>query len=80
MGCEGANTPLLMSRTATGPLSRREHEIAEMAASGLTNRQIAQRLIVSERTIENHLYRTFIKLDVSSRDGLAAAMKDGPQR
>ncbi len=72
--CEGANTPLLSSRHATGPLSRREHEIAAMAASGLTNRQIAQRLIVSERTVENHLYRTFIKLDVGSRDDLAAAL------
>ena len=73
--CEGASTPLLSSRQATGPLSRREVEIAEMAASGLTNRQIAQRLIVSERTVENHLYRTFIKLDVTSRDELGAAMQ-----
>jgi DNA-binding CsgD family transcriptional regulator len=58
----------------SGPLSAREHEIASLAASGLTNRQIAQRAVVSERTVENHLYRVFIKLGISSRDELAAAI------
>jgi DNA-binding CsgD family transcriptional regulator len=40
----------------------------------LSNRQIARRAVVSERTVENHLYRAFIKLGISSRDELAAAI------
>lgn len=70
----GASTPLLAGRSGTGPLSARELEIARLAADGLTNRQIAERLIVSERTVENHLYRIFIKLGVSGRDSLAGAI------
>ncbi|MEQ1700701.1 MAG: LuxR C-terminal-related transcriptional regulator [Ilumatobacteraceae bacterium] len=71
----GASVPLLASRSSSGPLSSRETEIAELAASGLANRQIAERLIVSERTVENHLYRIFIKLGISGRDELAAALQ-----
>lgn len=70
----GVVTPPLSNRASVGLLSAREHEIASLAASGLSNRQIAQRLVVSERTIENHLYRAFIKLGISSRDELAAAI------
>ena len=70
----GASTPLLAGRSGAGPLSARETEIARLAADGLTNRQIADRLYVSERTVENHLYRVFIKLGVSGRDGLAPAL------
>ncbi|MGB8862045.1 MAG: helix-turn-helix transcriptional regulator, partial [Ilumatobacteraceae bacterium] len=72
--CGGANTPLLSSRSSSGPLSAREGEIARLAADGLSNRQIAERLVVSERTVENHLYRIFIKLGVSARDELARAL------
>ncbi len=68
------NTPLLAGRSSNGPLSAREREIAGLAAGGLSNRQIADRLIVSERTVENHLYRVFIKLGVSGRDELAGAL------
>jgi DNA-binding CsgD family transcriptional regulator len=67
-------TPLLAARSTSGPLSAREREIAGLAAIGLTNRQIADRLIVSERTVENHLYRVFIKLGVSGRDELAGLL------
>ncbi|WP_205014265.1 helix-turn-helix domain-containing protein [Nocardioides albidus] len=38
-----------------------------MAANGFTNREIAERLVVSSRTIEGHLYRAGIKLGVSDR-------------
>ena len=72
--CGGANTPLLAGRSNTGPLSAREAEIAKLASSGLSNRQIAEQLVVSERTVENHLYRIFIKLGVGGRDELAAAL------
>ena len=67
-------TPLLAGRSSSGPLSAREREIAGLAALGLSNRQIADRLIVSERTVENHLYRVFIKLGVDGRDELAGVL------
>ena len=49
------------------PLTAREHEILELLAAGLTNREIAQRLIVSARTVETHVARVTGKLGVSSR-------------
>ena len=70
----GASTPLLAGRSGAGPLSARESEIARLAAGGLANRQIAERLVVSERTVENHLYRIFIKLGIGSRDELPGAL------
>jgi non-specific serine/threonine protein kinase len=52
-------------------LSRREREVAELVALGLTNRAIAQRLFLSERTVEGHIDRAFSKLGLSSRTQLA---------
>ncbi|MCG2800097.1 MAG: helix-turn-helix transcriptional regulator [Cellulomonas sp.] len=67
-GAQGELTPLLPWLTATRELTAREVEVARLIASGLTNREVAQRLVVSERTVDNHLYRIFRKLGVSSRD------------
>ncbi|MDQ4032101.1 MAG: helix-turn-helix transcriptional regulator [Actinomycetota bacterium] len=53
------------------PLTRREREIVTLAAGGLSNRQIADRLVVSVRAIEGHLYRACAKLGVSDRSELA---------
>ncbi|PNI07788.1 LuxR family transcriptional regulator [Arthrobacter sp. AFG7.2] len=55
-------------------LTRREQDIVELAVQGLTDREIAQRLMVSVRTVEGHLYRTYVKLGVRSRDELDAAL------
>ncbi|WP_207343764.1 LuxR C-terminal-related transcriptional regulator [Arthrobacter sp. E3] len=55
-------------------MTRREHQIALLVAQGESNNSIATRLHVSLRTIEGHLYRTFIKLDIQSREQLAALM------
>ncbi|MBY8874494.1 AAA family ATPase [Micromonospora sp. PLK6-60] len=55
-------------------LTAQELEIARLAASGLTNRQIAERLYLSHRTVGAHLYRIFPKLGVSSRAGLRDAL------
>jgi predicted ATPase/DNA-binding NarL/FixJ family response regulator len=52
-------------------LSRREREVAELVALGLTNRAIGQRLFLSERTVEGHIDRAFSKLGFSSRTQLA---------
>jgi ATP/maltotriose-dependent transcriptional regulator MalT len=49
------------------PLTAREREILELLAAGLTNREIAQRLVVSARTVETHVARVTGKLGVNSR-------------
>lgn len=70
--CGGAITPAIRSAARPLPLSSREREIAVMIAEGLSNREIADKLLVSVRTVEGHIYRACIKLDVSDRDDLAA--------
>jgi adenylate cyclase len=55
-----------------GPLSRRESEVAMLVAQGLTNRQIAERLHISERTAEGHLDKIRSKLGLSNRAQVAA--------
>ncbi|HEX8519153.1 MAG TPA: AAA family ATPase [Pseudonocardia sp.] len=60
-------------RTAAG-LTPQEHEIASLAASGLTNKQIAARLHLSPRTVSGHLYRIFPKLGVATRAALRDAL------
>lgn len=60
------------------PLSRREEEIAHMVAEGFSNRQISERLDLSEHTIKNYLFRVFEKLGVSTRVELTLyALKRG---
>jgi DNA-binding CsgD family transcriptional regulator len=54
-------------------LSHREREIAELIARGLTDREIANRLTLSVRTVEGHIYRARHKLDASTRYELARA-------
>jgi non-specific serine/threonine protein kinase len=59
-------------KTNPGGLSRRELEIARLIATGLTNRAIAERLFVAERTVESHVDHILNKLDFRSRAQLAA--------
>lgn len=60
------------------PLSVREREIAVLAARGLSNRAIAERLVVSVRTVDNHLHRAYTKLGVTSRRDLASILLVAP--
>jgi DNA-binding CsgD family transcriptional regulator len=55
-------------------LTASERRVAELAAQGMTNREIAQALFVTARTVEGHLTQTFQKLDVRSREDLAVAL------
>ncbi|MEU5597610.1 AAA family ATPase [Streptomyces sp. NPDC020298] len=57
-------------------LSARELRIAELAAQGLTNRQIAERLGLSPRTVGAHLYKIFPKLGITTRGGVARALEE----
>lgn len=56
-------------------LSGREREIAELVADQLTNREIAERLYLSEKTVESHLRNIFGKLGVASRVAVAQAIE-----
>jgi ATP/maltotriose-dependent transcriptional regulator MalT len=72
--CEGARTPALADGAEITALTRREREVAELAARGLSNREVAEKLFVSTRTVENHLQRAYEKLGVRSRAELADAL------
>jgi DNA-binding CsgD family transcriptional regulator len=69
--CGGAATPAIRSAARPLPVTAREREIAGLVAGGLSNRDIAERLTVSVRTVEGHIYRACIKLGVADRDQLA---------
>jgi predicted ATPase/class 3 adenylate cyclase/DNA-binding CsgD family transcriptional regulator len=56
----------------TGPLTTREHEVAMLVADGLTNRRIADDLVLSERTVDAHVSNILRKLDFSSRSQIAS--------
>jgi DNA-binding CsgD family transcriptional regulator len=64
--------------TVWSSLSAQELQIARMAAEGLSNRQIAERLYLSHRTVASHLYRIFPKLGITSRVQLTAMSVDLP--
>lgn len=55
-------------------LTASESRVARMAAEGMTNREVAQALFVTEKTIENHLRSVFRKLDIGSRTQIAQAL------
>lgn len=72
--------PLPGSRPATPPagapmLSDREREVAELILTGLTYRQIGERLFISAKTVEHHVARMRQRLDVTSRDELFAQLR-----
>jgi DNA-binding CsgD family transcriptional regulator len=74
--CEGARTPALTVAASTqATLSRRELEIAQLAALGLPNKEIATRLSLSVRTVENKLHIAYEKLGIGGRDQLAKALE-----
>ncbi|MFC4604888.1 helix-turn-helix transcriptional regulator [Rhodococcus kronopolitis] len=73
--CAGASTPALTAVSNPLPLTGRELEVASMVARGLSNKEIADRLVVSVRTVEGHIYRSCTKLDVPDRTALAAAVR-----
>lgn len=72
--CEGVITPGLVHAETVVPLTKREREIALLGAEGLSSRQIAERLVVSIRTVDNHLARVYEKLGVAGRAELADAL------
>jgi DNA-binding CsgD family transcriptional regulator len=67
--CQGGWTPALGMLQAPR-LTPRELEIAKLASQGLTNREIAERLVTSVRTVDNHLYQAYSKLGIRGREDL----------
>ncbi|MFI9611607.1 LuxR C-terminal-related transcriptional regulator [Streptomyces sp. NPDC052023] len=67
--CQGARTPAL-SGFALGELTARQRQIVTLAAAGLSNRQIAEQLTLSVRTVGNHLYSAYARLGTGDRAAL----------
>ena len=70
-----AGAPTAQSATETPTLTVQERRIAELAAAGLPTRHIADRLCISPRTVDAHLYRVFRKLSVTRRSELSAGLR-----
>jgi DNA-binding NarL/FixJ family response regulator len=70
-----AERPLAGGET-NKPLTRREREVADLVAQGLSTRQIAQQLVLSERTVEKHVANLLKKLNLRSRNQVAARMAE----
>jgi DNA-binding CsgD family transcriptional regulator len=81
--CERARAELLLAGGRPRPpagagadaLTPAERRVAEIAAGGATNREIARRLYLSPKTVEMHLRSAYRKLDLPGRSGLAAALR-----
>ena len=70
----GASTPALRAGSAPLPLTPRQREIISLVATGFTNREIAERLFMSIRTVEGHLLRSCRRVGVNSREELASLL------
>jgi DNA-binding CsgD family transcriptional regulator len=77
--CGGLCTPALRN-PVDQPLTDRQREIIELAATGLSNKEIAERLVTSVRTVEGHVYRAYQRLGARSREELVSVLRGGPTR
>lgn len=64
----------------TDPLTRREREISDLVAEGLSNREIAERLVIAKRTVDSHLEHILAKLGFTSRTQIAAWVTRAPHQ
>lgn len=76
--CPGARTPAL-SGLVLGELTTRQRQIVTLAAAGLTNRQIAEQLTLSVRTVGNHLYSAYSRLGTGDRGTLPTLTAEEPR-
>jgi DNA-binding CsgD family transcriptional regulator len=72
--CGGSMAPGVAPGPEALRLTRREREVATLAVAGLSSRDIAERLYLSVRTVENHLQRVYAKLGVTNREDLGATL------
>jgi DNA-binding CsgD family transcriptional regulator len=71
----GLRTPATVAIERALPITDREREVGTLVAAGLSNREIGDRLNVSARTVEGHLYRIFAKLGIADREELARLLR-----
>jgi ATP/maltotriose-dependent transcriptional regulator MalT len=76
--CEGAAIRSGTRPDQVEPLSRRQREVALLAAEGASNAEIASALSLSVRTVESHLYAAFAKLGLTARDELSSVLTGPP--
>jgi DNA-binding CsgD family transcriptional regulator len=76
--CGGLCTPALRSQLRI-PLRGRQRDVIELAAAGLSNREIAERLVMSVRTVEGHVYRACQRVGATTREELAAILRGGAE-
>ncbi|MDT5351338.1 MAG: hypothetical protein QOH91_4625 [Mycobacterium sp.] len=75
--CGGLRTPAL--RTPAGlKLSGRQRDVVELVVAGLSNREIAEKLVMSVRTVEGHVYRACQRVGAQTREELASIIRSGP--
>lgn len=74
---DGVHTPALEDQEWLTLLSPREQDVARLAAHGLSDAAIAERLVLSVRTVESHLYQTYAKLGIHGRGALIRYLPDG---
>lgn len=75
--CGGLSTPAL--RTPVGlKLAGRQRDVVELVVAGLSNREIAEKLVMSVRTVEGHVYRACQRVGAQSREELASIIRSGP--
>jgi DNA-binding CsgD family transcriptional regulator len=73
--CAGARTPALVLEPRLEALTARQREIAALAARGSSNKDIAARLVLSVRTVENQLQQAYRKLGITSRGELRSVLE-----
>jgi DNA-binding NarL/FixJ family response regulator len=72
--CQGAKTPALRAATTPQEFTTRQREIILLAAQGLSNKQIADRLAMSTRSVEGHLFRASQRVGANSREQLISIL------
>lgn len=73
--CGGPRTPALQ-RSTPPRLTVREREVTDLVAAGLSNAEIARRLVLSVRTVETHLAHVYAKLRVNDRTALGEVTRE----
>jgi DNA-binding CsgD family transcriptional regulator len=72
---QGAQTPALIAATTSQPFTARQREIISLAAQGLSNQEIADRLSVSIWSVEGHLFRASQRVGANNREQLISIMR-----
>jgi DNA-binding NarL/FixJ family response regulator len=73
--CQGAQTPALLAATTSQPFTARQREIISLAAQGLSNKEIADRLTMSIRSVEGHLFRASQRVGANNREQLISILQ-----